>query len=117
MAEQQVDNNAEYDRWLRDRIRAASVVAPSSDFRQRVLREASERQTSAEHRMRRVATILQWSGIAVFVVGVLLVIALFPAYSIAEMPLRVTSTTATVFGIVLAVVLGLATWEWLDRYV
>lgn len=115
MAKQRIDHSDE--EWLRDRIRAASSVTTSPDFRQRVVRSVSEHSKASVRRIRRIATIALWSGIVVFGTAIVLVLSTLAGSSIVDLSLDPSAPLVTACGFVVAVVLGLATWEWLDGYV
>ncbi len=115
MAEQRIDKSDE--EWLRARIRAASAITTSPDFRQRVVRSVSDKSIASVRRIRRFATIALWSGIVVFSSAIALVLSMLAGSSTVDFSINPSESVVAAGGFVLVVVLGLATWEWLDGYV
>lgn len=115
MAEQRISKSDE--EWLRDRIRAASSVTTSPDFQQRVMRSVSEKHKASVRRIRRFATVALWSGIIVFSGAFALVLNLLAGSSMVDVSINPSESVVAACGFVFVVVLGLATWEWLDGYV
>lgn len=115
MAEQRM--NTSDDDWLRERIQSASAITTSPDFRQRVVRSVTEKSRASARRIRRIATIALWSGIVVFTLAVVLVFTTFAGSSSLDITFNPSNSVVTACGFLVVLVLGLATWEWLDGYV
>lgn len=131
MDENLMNTNTDQEEWLRNRVRAASIMSPSGDFSEKVMlevhHEAQMAKASAPPRkplaqstklfLRRGATILLWSGIVVFVVGLVLSASLLPLNSLSHASVERDSPTFMAVGFILVFLVGLAVWEWIDQYI
>lgn len=131
MDENLMNTNTDQEDWLRNRVRAASIVSPSADFSEKVMlevhHEAQMAKASAPPRkplahtsmvfLRGGATILLWSGIIVFVVGIVLSAYLLPLNSLSHASVQSDSPTFMAVGFILVFLIGLAAWEWIDQYI
>ncbi|MDZ4746646.1 MAG: hypothetical protein SGJ05_11690 [bacterium] len=128
-----MNTDQEHEAWLRNRIRAASAMSPSQDFTQKVMlgvihdvKTATVKAQAPSRRpltvssiqfFRRRATIFFWSGLAVFVVAIVLSASQLPLNTLTHVSIQSDSPTFMAVGIILVVIAGLAVWEWVDQYI